>query len=71
MNYKLAHPVLTQILVLLTAVMVIWLTIRMIRGNPEALHREALSKSFFTIGILALILIAFVGICIWLLRSFS
>ncbi len=71
MNYKLAHPVLNQILVLLTAIMVIWFTIRMIRGNPDAFHSESLHKSFFTMGILALILIAFIGICIWLLRNFS
>lgn len=71
MNYKFSHPVLNQILVLLTAIAVIWFTVRMIRGNPDAFNRESLNKSFFTMGVLALILIAFIGICVWLLRNFS
>lgn len=71
MNSQISHPILNQILVLLTAIAVIWFTVRMIRGNPTAFNRESLSKSFFTMGVLALILIAFIAVCVWLLRNYS
>lgn len=71
MNYKIIQPVLQKILMLLAAVIVIWLTFRMVRGNPNAFSSEALHKSFFTIGILTLILIGFIAVCVWLLRNFS
>ncbi len=46
-----------------------WLLYRNIRGNPQAFSRENLGKSFYTLGILALLLIAFIGFLILLLRS--
>ena len=39
-----------------------------LRSNPELLSRENLSKSFATVGMLALILIGFVYIMIMSLR---
>ncbi len=71
MNTQLGHPLLLQIVSLIAAIFIIWYTIRMVRGNPTAFNRESLSKSFFTMGILALILIAFIAVCVWLLRNFN
>lgn len=71
MKYKILNPVVNQLLGALAAILVIWLTIRMIRGNPMAFNRESLSKSFFTIGVLTLMLIAFVAICVWILRNYT
>jgi len=39
-----------------------------IRRNPEWLTKESFSKSFYVMGILALILIGFVGLCVLFLR---
>jgi len=46
----------------------IWMMYRVIKGNPEAFSRENLSRSFTTLGFLALILIAVVGFVIFILR---
>ncbi len=42
---------------------------RYIRSHPEALSKANLSKSFMTMGLLALVLIAFIALCIILLRA--
>lgn len=61
--------VFTQILLLIGAGLIIWYLVRTIRSNPDAFSKEMFSKSFYTMGILALILIAFIAFCIFLLRS--
>ncbi len=71
MNPQVEHPLLMQIVAVVAAIFVIWLTVRMVRGNPGAFQRESISKSFFTMGVLALILIAFIAVCVWLLRNYS
>jgi len=48
--------------------LMIWFMIRTVRTNPQAFSKENLSKSFFTIGILTLIIIGVIFICIMLLR---
>lgn len=40
-----------------------------IKGNPQVFTKENFGKSFSSMGILALILIAFIAFCILLLRS--
>ena len=71
MNYKFSHPILNQLLAILAGILVIWLTIRMVRYNPQVFNRESISRSFFTIGVLTLFLIGFIALCVWLLRHFT
>ena len=59
---------LTQLLLLVGIFAVGWWIYRIIKGNPSAFSRENLGKSFFTMGVLAIILIAFITFCIFLLR---
>lgn len=61
--------VFTQLLLVAGAGLLIWYLVRTIRSNPEAFSKVALSKSFYTMGILALALIAFISVCIAILRS--
>jgi hypothetical protein len=49
----------------------IWMMYRTIKGNPEAFSKENLSRSFTTVGLLALILIVVVGVAIFILRQGS
>lgn len=53
---------------LLAAGLIVWLLYRSIKGRPEQFSRENLSKSFSTMGGLALVLIAFVAFLVFLLR---
>lgn len=50
-------------------IFIIWLIYRQIRYNPKAFAKENLSKSLWTLGLLALGLIAFVGLLVLLLRA--
>lgn len=47
----------------------VWRIYRVIQANPGMLSKENLTKSFSTMGILALILIGFVTILIMLAKS--
>ncbi len=58
-----------KILAVIIAIGLAWLTFRTLRANPEMLSKENLSKSFSTMGLLALALLGFIGLCIYLLRS--
>jgi len=60
---------LYQVLGLIGAGLIIWFLYRSIKGRPDLFSRENLGKSFSTMGILALILIAFVAMLVLLLRS--
>lgn len=59
------------LLYLLGAGLMVWLIVRMVRGNPGAFTREALSRSVFTLGVLALMLIGVVFVCIKILKTTS
>lgn len=61
--------VFTQLLLVVGAGLIIWYLIRTIRSNPGAFSKETLGKSAYTMGILAVILIAFVAICVMILRA--
>lgn len=50
------------------AALLIWMVYRAIKGNPEAFSRWNLNKSFFSLGILAMVLIGFVALLIFFLR---
>ena len=57
-----------EILFLVGAIALIWILYRTVRGRPEMFSRENLSKSFFTMGVLALGLLVFIGFLVWMLR---
>jgi hypothetical protein len=60
---------LYQFLGLIGAALIVWVIYRAIKGQPHQFSRENLTKSFSSMGILALILIAFVAILIFLTRA--
>jgi len=50
------------------SVFFIWQLFAYLRSHPEAFSKENLSRSFFTTGILALLLIAFVAMLVWFVK---
>lgn len=58
----------TLLFIVIVAALLGWMLYRQIRGNPQAFSRENLSKSFYTLGILALLLIAFIALLVMMLR---
>lgn len=62
---------LTKILVLVGIVLLIWMLYRGIKGNPESFSKENLGKSFTTLGIMAIGLIALVTLAVWFLGTGS
>ena len=57
-----------QLLALIGAAMIVWVIYRMIKGRPDQFSRENLTKSFSTMGVLALVLIGFVALLVFLAR---
>lgn len=57
-----------QILGLVSAGFIVWYLYRTVKGRPEQFSRDKLSQSFMTMGILALILIAFVAFLVFSVR---
>ena len=60
---------LYQVLGLVGAGLIIWFLYRSVKGHPEVFSRENLSKSFSTMGILALVLIIFVALLVMVVRN--
>lgn len=58
-----------QILAALAAIFIAWFLYRSIKSSPETFSKANLSKSLTTMGILGLILIAFIAFCVFLLRA--
>jgi len=58
-----------KVLYALLAVFIIWYLFRFIRSNPNAFSKENFGKGARTLGILALLLIGFIGLCVMLLRG--
>ena len=54
-------------LYLLGGALMVWLGFRLIKGSPEAFSKQSIAKSFYTLGILALLLIALIAICVKLI----
>lgn len=63
-NWGLDHFV-----VIIGGIFFLWMLIRYIRRNPEELSSENLSKGAYTMGLLALALIALVAFGIFVLNS--
>ncbi len=57
-----------RLLYIVIAGVLVWFAIRMMKNNPAFFSKENIGKSFFSMGILALILIAFVALLVYLLR---
>lgn len=56
------------LLYVILAAILVWFGIRMIRNNPQLFSKENISKSFFSIGILTLLLIGFLALVVVLLK---
>jgi len=59
---------LAKILIILLAAFFLWWIIGYFKTHPKAFSAKNLNRSFFTMGILALILIAFIFLCVMFLR---
>ncbi len=57
-----------QILALIAAVLLILLLVHTVKKQPQLFQKAALSKSFYVMGILGVLLILFIAFCIMLLR---
>jgi putative copper export protein len=60
---------LYQILGLIGAGLIIWILYQAIKNRPEQFNRENITKSFSSMGILALVLIVFVALLVLILKS--
>ena len=60
---------LYQILGLIGAALIVWVLYRNIKGRPEQFSRANLTKSFSSMGILALLLIGFVALLVLMLKG--
>lgn len=53
-----------QITISILCLFFVWRIYKVLKANPEMLSKESLSKSFYSMGLLALILIGFVAILV-------
>ena len=58
-----------KLLYVLVAALIGFMLYQYIKHNPQALSKENLSKSFFTLGILALLLIGFIALLVMMVRN--
>jgi len=58
-----------KLFLILLTIFIGWLVYRNIRYNPQAFSKENLGKSFYTLGLLALALIAFIALLVMLLKG--
>lgn len=60
---------LTQILLIILGIAIVFILYRTVRHQPEKFSKENLNKSAYTMGLLALGLIAFVAFLVMMLRA--
>lgn len=60
--------ILTSLLLILGAGLLVWFAFAAIKRQPEAFRADKLSKSIFTLGILALLLIGFIALLVFFLK---
>lgn len=60
-----------NIFLLITCGLLVWFLFRTIKKSPGIFKLEHLHQSMLTMGILALILIAFISICIMAIHAYS
>lgn len=66
-----ALDLIIQLSIAVICVFIVWRIYKVIKNNPELLSKENVSKSFMTMGILALILMGGIFMLVMLLRSAS
>lgn len=57
-----------KLLFLIGAILLAVLLYRQVKGNPQVFSRENMGRSLYTLGILALLLICFIGFLVMLVR---
>lgn len=60
-----------QISLAVICIFIVWRIYKLLKDNPELLSKQNMSKSFTTMGILALILIGGIAMLVMLLRAAS
>ncbi len=60
-----------QILIAAMCLFIVWRIYKVLKANPELLSKENMSKSFTTMGVLALILIGGIAMMVMLLKAAS
>lgn len=58
-----------KLLLIALSIFFVWQLFVYIRSNPDALSKDKLSRSFFSLGVLALILIGFIALLAWFVRN--
>ena len=58
-----------QIALIIGGLLIAWWGFITVKRNPSAFTKENFGKSLSTLGVLALILIALIALCIWILRT--
>jgi hypothetical protein len=59
---------LIQISLAVICIFIVWRIYKTITNNPQLFSKESISKSFFTMGVLGLILLGGIAILVVLLR---
>ena len=57
-----------KLLLIAISIFFIWQLVVYFRVHPEAFSKDKLSQSFFTLGVLALLLIGFVALLVFIVR---
>lgn len=58
-----------KLLFIVLSIFIVWQLFSYFRAHPETLSKEYLNRIFFTLGVLALLLIVFVTGLVWLVKS--
>lgn len=58
----------SKVMAILFAVLMLFLLFRYIKSNPQSLSLANLNKSFYTMGLIGIGLIIFIGLIVMLLR---
>lgn len=58
-----------QIVFVILAGVMLWFVYRSVKKNPQAFSKKSFGKTAYTLGLLALGLIVFIGVLIILLRA--
>lgn len=58
-----------QLLAILISGFLVWYLFRFVRSNPDAFSKANLGQTMYTLGWLALFLIALIGFCVLMLKS--
>jgi hypothetical protein len=58
-----------KLMLIVLSAFIIWRLFVYLRAHPEALSKANLSRSFFAMGVLALLLIGFVALLVFIVRQ--